>query len=379
MTDEPTRREFLKTASVLLILEPVGQSTKSAQMATLCGTGERGMAADGEPASTAKLNNPYGMAEKKDRASLYFVENQSHRIVRYDRMTRTIHLVAGVGVKGSAGNDGPATACHLAEPHEIRFDSRGNLYVAERDNYVVRRIDAKTGIISVVAGTLGKRGFDGDNGPATNALLDQPHTVAIDAHDNILIGDVLNHRVRRVDAKSGIITTFAGSGRTGRAPDAGRLLDVPLEGPRSVEISRTGKIYVALREGNGVFELDGNRGVARRIAGTGENGYSGDGGPAVKATFGSLGPNGLTGPKGLAATEDGRTLFVADCENHCVRRINLTTGIITTAAGTGQRGNGSDGDPLKCDMSRPHAIYVRSGVLYIADSENHKIRTLAIS
>lgn len=379
MRNRTGRREFLKTASALLIIQRTGQAFGPAQLVTLCGTGERGMAADGDAASTAKLNNPYGMAEKKDRASLYFVENQSHRIVRYERATRTIHLVAGVGVKGSAGNDGPAAACQLAEPHEIRFDSKGNLYVAERDNHVVRRIDAKTGIISVVAGTLGSRGFDGDNGPATNALLNQPHTLAIDSHDNIYIGDVLNHRVRRVDAKIGIIATFAGTGQTGRAPDMGRLLDVPLAGPRSIEISRAGKIYLALREGNGVFELDAKNGVARRIAGTGENGYSGDGGPAIKATFGSLGPGGLTGPKGLAATEDGRTLFVADCENHCVRRINLRTGIITTAAGTGKRGNGADGDPLTCDMNRPHAVYVRGGVLYIADSENHKIRTLAIS
>jgi DNA-binding beta-propeller fold protein YncE len=379
MSEQSTRREFLKTASALLIIEPAAQAIRPAQIATLCGTGQRGMAADGEDASTAKLNNPYGMAEKKDLASLYFVENQSHRIVRYERATRTIRLVAGVGVKGSAGNDGPATACQLAEPHEIRFDSKGNLYVAERDNDVVRRIDVKTGIITVVAGTLGSRGFGGDNGPATKAQLNQPHTVAIDPQDNIYIGDVLNHRVRRVDAKSGIITTFAGSGQTGRAPDAGKLLEVPLEGPRSVEVSRAGKIYVALREGNGVFELDGRSGIARRIAGTGENGYSGDGGPAVKATFGSLGPGGLTGPKGLAATEDGRTLFVADCENHCIRRIDLKTGIITTAAGTGKRGDGTDGDPLHCDMNRPHAIYLRGGVLYIADSENHKIRTLRIS
>jgi len=157
------------------------------------------MAANGEQASTAKLNNPYGMAENKDLASLYFVENQSHRIVRYERATKPIHLVAGTGMKGSAGNDGPATACQLGEPHEIAFDSKGNLYVAERDNYVVRRIDGKTGIISVVAGMLGRRGFDGDHGPAAKAMLNQPHTVAIDARDNIFIGDVLNHRVRRVD------------------------------------------------------------------------------------------------------------------------------------------------------------------------------------
>ena len=369
----------MSASALLMIIESAANALGPAQIATLCGTGQRGMASDGDAASTAKLNNPYGMAEKKGAASLYFVENQSHRIVRYERSTRTIRLVAGVGVKGSAGNNGPATACQLAEPHEIAFDSKGNLYVAERDNYVVRRIETKTGIISVVAGTLGSRGFDGDNGPATKALLDQPHTVAIDGHDDIYIGDVLNHRVRRVNARSGIISTFAGTGQVGRAPDVGKLREVPLEGPRSIEISRAGKIYVALREGNGVFELDQKNGLARRIAGSGENGYSGDGGPAVKATFGSLGAGGLTGPKGLAATEDGRTLFVADCENHCVRRVDLKTGIITTTAGTGNRGNGVGGDPLKCDMNRPHAIFVRRGVLYIADSENHKIRTLAIS
>jgi len=373
-----TRREFLQITSALFALDAVAQTVTAGQITTLCGSGTRGMAADGDDALTAKLNNPYGMAEKKDRASLYFVENQSHRLVRYERATKKIRLVAGTGVKGFTGNDGPAAACQLAEPHEIHFDSKGNLYVAERDNYTIRRIDAKTGIISVFAGTLGVRGFTGDNGPATKAMLNQPHSLAIDPHDNVYIGDVLNHRVRRVDAKTGIITTFAGTGRTGRAPNEGKLLEVPLEGPRSLEISRAGRIYVALREGNGVFELDGKKGVARRIAGTGENGYTGDGGPAAKATFGSLGPGGLTGPKGLAVTEDGHTMFVADCENHCIRRIDLKTGTITTTAGTGKRGNGSDGDPRKCDMNRPHAVYVRSGVLYIADSENHKIRVMAV-
>jgi DNA-binding beta-propeller fold protein YncE len=377
MNMRTTRREFLGMASALLALDAVAQTIPAGQIATLCGSGIRGIAADGDDALTAKLNNPYGMAEKKDRASLYFVENQSHRVVRYERATKKIRLVAGTGVKGSAGNGGPAMSCQLAEPHEIHFDSKGNLYVAERDNYVIRRIDANTGIINVFAGTLGVRGFGGDNGPATQAMLNQPHSLAIDPHDNVYIGDVLNHRVRRVDAKTGVITTFAGTGQKGRAPNQGALLEVPLEGPRSIEITRAGKIYVALREGNGVFELDSKKGVARRIAGTGENGYTGDGGPAVKATFGSLGPDGLTGPKGLSVTEDGRTMFVADCENHCIRRIDLKTGIITTAAGTGKRGNGSDGDPLRCDMNRPHAVYVRGGVVYIADSENHKIRVIA--
>jgi len=386
MSYQATRREFLETVSALLaggftvrgLAGAVPPEATPGQIRTLCGSGTRGLVADGADALTATLNNPYGMAEMKDRASLYFVENQNHRIVRYERATKKIHLVAGTGKKGADGNGGPAISAQLAEPHEIHFDSKGNLYVAERDNYTIRRIDAKTGNISVFAGTLGVRGLGGDNGPATMATLNQPHTLAIDPHDNVYIGDVLNHRGRRVDAKTGIITTFAGTGQKGRAPDEGKLLEVPLEGPRSVEITRAGKIYVALREGNGIFELDAKKGVARRIAGTGENGYTGDGGPAAKATFGSLGPDGLTGPKGLSVTEDGRTMFVADCENHVIRKVDLKTGIITTVAGTGKRANGADSNPLKCDMNRPHAVYVRGGVVYIGDSENHKIRTIVV-
>src|SRR4051794_41640394 len=108
MSEQSTRREFLHRASAVLIIGPVAQRIRLAEIATLCGTGQRGMAADGEDASRAKLNNPYGMAEKKDLASLYFVENQSHRIVRYERATKTIHVVAGGGMEGVAGDGGAA-------------------------------------------------------------------------------------------------------------------------------------------------------------------------------------------------------------------------------------------------------------------------------
>ena len=98
----------------------------------------------------------------------------------------------------------------------------------------------------------------------------------------------------------------------------------------------------------------------------------------MKATFGSLGPDGLTGPKGLSVTEDGHSMYVADCENHVIRKVDLKTGIISTLAGTGKKGNGPEGDPLKCAMNRPHAVYVSRGVVYIGDSENHKIRIVPV-
>jgi sugar lactone lactonase YvrE len=316
------------------------------------------------------------MQEAHDRSALYFVDNGSNRVLRLDYKARKIAVVVGTGVKGYGGDGGPAAAAQLAQPHELHFDTKGNMFVVERDNYVVRRIDAKTGIITSYAGTPTVKGFSGDGGPAAKAQFNQPHGIALDPANNLYICDVLNHRVRRVDAKTGVITTFAGSGQTGRTQDNAALLETPLEGPRSLEISRQAKIYVALREGNGVFELDGKSGRVKRIAGTGENGYSGDGGPATAAKFGSLGPGGLTGPKGLCVSEDGRIMYVADCENHVVRRVDLRTGIITTVAGIGKRGDGPEGDPLKCALSRPHSVYVRNGVLYIGDSENHKIRTL---
>jgi DNA-binding beta-propeller fold protein YncE len=297
-------------------------------------------------------------------------------VLKLDYATKKISVVAGTGMKGFAGDAGPAKMAQMAQPHEIRFDGKGNLYVVERDNYTVRRIDMKTGIIMTIAGTPQKNGFSGDGGPADKAQFNQPHGIALDAAGDLYVCDVLNSRVRRVDAKTGIITTFAGNGETGRTVDGGPLTSTPIQGPRSLEIARDGKIYLALREGNAVFELDGKAGKLKHIAGTGENGYTGDGGPAVQATFGSSGAGGLTGPKGLTVTEDGRTMYVADCENHVVRKIDLRTGIISTAVGIGKRGNGPDGDPAKCALSRPHGVFVRNKVLYIADSENHKIRTL---
>ena len=259
-------------------------------------------------------------------------------------------------------------------PHEVRFDSKGNLYFVERDNAIVRRVDMKSGTISTVAG-IGTAGYAGDGGPATKAQFNQPHGINFDRAGNLYICDPLNNRLRRVDAKTGILTTLAGNGQDGRAPDEGSLTGTPLAGPRSVEFPKDGKIYLALREGNSIFTLDPKQGRLKRIAGNGESGYTGDGGPAISARFGSLGPGGLTGPKGLVITDDG-IMYVADCENHVIRRVDLRSGIISTVVGTGERGDGPDGDPTKCKLSRPHSVFVRGRTVYIADSDNHRIRAL---
>jgi DNA-binding beta-propeller fold protein YncE len=375
MKSHHTRRKFLATSAAFVAGSVFRSPATGAQITTLVGTGMRGAAADGDLMDRATINNPFFALIGPDGA-LYWSDFGSNRVFRADLKTKRIAVIAGNGTKGYSGDGGPAKAAQLNGPHEVRFDSKGNMYIDERDNAIIRHVDMKSGIISTIAGS-GKPGYAGDGGPAKQGQFNQPHGITLDRADNLYICDPLNNRLRRVDAKTGILTTYAGSGQDGRPPMEGKFAEVPLAGPRSLEITRNGKWYLALREGNSIFSLDPSKQTLKRIAGTGENGYSGDGGPAIAARFGSLGEGGLTGPKGLTIADNG-TMFVADCENHAIRRIDMKTGIITTVAGTGKRGDGPDGDPLKCKLSRPHSVFAHGRVLYITDSENNRIRVLNI-
>ena len=354
-----TRREFLQFAAAALVVRPQAGS----RITTLVGTGS--------PSDSA--NNPFGLVIGPDRA-LYWADFGSHRVMRYDFGTKAVSVVAGSGKSGYSGDGGPATSAQMNAPHEVRFDSKGNIFVAERDNHVVRYVDMKSKVISTAAGT-GMRGFSGDGGPANQAQLAQPHSIALDRADNVYICDIQNNRVRRIDPKTGMISTFAGNGERGNTPDEAAIDGVPVPGPRSIEIAPDGAMYLILREGNKVFSIDVARRRLKRIAGTGELGYAGDGGPALTAKFGAPG-NALNGPKGVAYA-DGM-LYIADTENHVIRRIDLKQGTINTIVGTGQRGDGPDGDPLACKLARPHGIFIQGRTLYIGDSENHRIRTMQL-
>ncbi len=338
-----------------------GQSTR-----TIAGTGVAGFSGDGGPGTKAQVNNPYGLVMGPDGA-LYFCEIGNHRVRRLDLKTHVISTVAGNGEQGYSGDGGPALAASLNEPYEVRFDDAANMYFAEMRNHVVRRVDAKTKVISTVAGT-GKPGFEGDGGPGTKALLRQPHSIAFDGAGGLLICDIGNLRIRRLDMETGIIETWAGTGEKKPTPDGAPISGTPLNGPRAITAGRDGQLYLVLREGNAVFRLDTAAGRIFHVAGTGETGYTGDGGPAKSAR--------LAGPKGIAWAPDG-SLYLADTENHAIRRIDLKSGILTTVAGTGQRGNGPDGEARRCQLARPHGIFVSAaGRVFIADSESHRIRTL---
>lgn len=337
------------------------------EVLTIAGSGKAEYTGDGEPAVEAGVGGPFGLVIGPDGA-LYVCETTNHVIRRLDLKTGIISTVAGTGQKGYDGDGGPATSAKLNEPYEIRFDNDGSMFFVEMQNHIVRKVDAKTRIISTVAGS-GKAGFSGDGGPATKATLKNPHSIAFDKAGQLYICDIGNHRVRKVDLKTGRIETFAGTGERKPTPDGAKIEGTPLNGPRALDYdAQTNDLFLALREGNAVYRLDLNDQTLHHIAGTGKSGYQGDGGPAKDAQ--------LSGPKGVALGPAG-DIYLADTESHTIRVIRRKTGVIETLVGDGKQGDGPDGDPRRCRMDRPHGVFVdQQGTVYIGDSSNNKVRKL---
>lgn len=331
---------------------------------TLAGNGQTGFTGDGGPATAAAVSGPFGVVVGPDGA-VYVCEIGNHVVRRIDPQTGRISTVAGSGKIGYAGDGGPATSALCNEPYEVRFDAEGNMFFVEMQNHLVRRVDAKTKVISTVAGT-GTAGFSGDGGPARSAQLKSPHSIALDGAGGLFIADIGNHRIRRVDLKSGQIDTVGGTGERARAAEGAKLKGTPLDGPRALDFADASTLWLGLREGNAVYRVDLKQGILHHIAGTGKQGYSGDGGPARDAL--------LSGPKGIAFGPGG-DIYLADTESHTIRVIHTKTGIIETIVGTGKPGDGPDGDGRHCQLGRPHGVFVDSqGRVYIGDSDNHKLR-----
>ncbi len=357
---------WLAILGLLTWLAPATLS--AAEVKTVAGTGERAWNGDGGNAMAAAVGEPYGVEIGPDGA-LYICEILSHTVRRVDLASGQISTIAGTGERGYSGDGQAARGARMNEPYELRFDRDGNLLVVEMKNAIVRRIDAKTGITTTIAGT-GEEGFSGDGGPATEAKLKQPHSIALDADGNLYICDIGNHRIRRVDAVTGVISTFAGTGTREPTPDGSPIMGTPLNGPRALDFDGQQSFALALREGNALYRMDLQAGVFRHLGGTGQKGFSGDGGNAKLAT--------LSGPKGVAIAPSGDTYF-ADTESHTVRVIRAATGTIETVVGDGQKGDGPDGDPLKCRLARPHGVCVdAAGNVFIGDSENYRVRVLRV-
>ena len=335
------------------------------QAITIAGTGELGYSGDGGAALKATMRDPDGLVRGPDEA-IYICESHNH-VIRRIAPDGTISTVAGNGTVGYSGDGDLATKAQLNEPYEVRFDKNRDLFFVERLNHIVRRVDMKTGLISTVAGT-GKAGFSGDNGLAKGAQLKEPHSLQFGPDGTLYVADVLNHRVRAIYLQTGIINTLAGTGQKAPTPDGAVFKDVPLSGPRALDFDADGNLWLALREGNAIYKFDMIAGTIHHMAGTGKSGFTGNGGDAKKAT--------LSGPKGIAIAPNGNVYF-ADTESHTIRLIDVKNGTLQLAVGTGKKGNGPDGEALQCQLARPHGIFVdKDGQLLIGDSENNCVRVV---
>jgi len=340
-------------------------SLSAAEITTVAGKGTHTVSGDGGPALDAGLCEPFGLDIGPDGA-LYWAEYNGHVIRRMDPKTSLVTTYAGT--PNQAGYlDGPADKAQFHQPHEIRFDTLGNLYISDMLTHTIRRIDWQTKAVTTAAGN-GMAGFSGDGGPATAAMCNQPISVVLDGDRGFLICDIKNHRVRAVDSQTGLITTVAGTGETKPTPNGATVSGTPLKGPRTLAIDAQGNILIVLREGNAVYRWNRPANTLEHLAGNGKSGYTGDGGDAKLAT--------LSGPKGVAISPAG-DIYLADTESHTIRAIRMSSGIIETVVGTGKKGDGPDGDPLRCQLDRPHGVFFGPhGELYIGDSSNNKVRVL---
>lgn len=265
-----------------------------------------------------------------------------------------------------AGIGSPSGTNPINDPYGLVRGPDGAIWFCEHNGHRISRL-APDGSLSVIAGT-GTKGYSGDGGPASQATFQGPHSIQFDAAGQLYVCDVGNHAIRRIDPKTGIISTIAGTGKAGPTPDGAPLVGTPFNNPRSLDLDAQGNPWIVTREGNQVFKLDLKAGVIRLMAGTGQPGFTGNGGPALAAT--------LSGPKGIALDAAGNAWLV-DTESHSIRRINAATGKLELMLGTGARGDGPVGKPTDCALNRPHGVFVDTdGSILIGDSEAHRIRVL---
>ena len=335
-------------------------------ISTVAGNGTPGFSGDGGLATSASLINPSGVAVDAS-GNLFIADDLNHRIRRVDASTGTITTVAGTGTNTFSGAGGPATSAGLNFPRRVAVDASGNLFISDTSNGRIRRVDASTGIITTVAGT-GTFTFSGDGGPATSASLKSPLSVVLDASGNLFIADTQNNRIRRVNTATGIIGTVAGGG----VGDGGPATSASLAFPEGAAVDASGNLFIADRINHRFRKVDAATGIITTVAGDGISGFSGDGGLATSAS--------LAFPEGAAVDGSGN-LFIADISNQRIRRVDGATGIITTVAGDGTQGfSGDNGLAISASLNAPYGVAVdASGNLFIADAQNDRIRRVDAS
>ncbi|MDK1347686.1 RICIN domain-containing protein [Streptomyces sp. 378] len=349
-------------------------------ISTVAGTGGAGFKGENEPAVEAELDSPYGIAV--DGAGTLYICDVNNFRIRKVTADGKISTFAGLDSAGFDGDGGPATAAQFKGPMGVAVDSTGAVYIADCWNHRVRKVTAD-GKVRTFAGSspadVGRGGFAGDDGLATSAQLNRPIGVAVDSAGVVYIVDQRNHRVRKVTA-DGKISTFAGMSSAGFhggfGGDGGLATSAELRNPQGVAVDGAGDVYIADTGNHRVRKVTGD-GKISTFAGSGpagfNGGFDGDGGPATSAQ--------LNAPAGIVVDSTG-VLYIADIANHRVRKVTAD-GKISTFAGSGPAGfnGGFDGDggpATSAELRRPFALAVDFvDALYIADTGNHRVRKVA--
>jgi sugar lactone lactonase YvrE len=408
--------------------------TPNGQISTFAGNGTGGFSGDNGPATQAALNTPYGVAVGPD-GYVYIADYANNRVRKVgpagcSSSNCTISTVAGSGGFGFSGDNGPALNATFKNISDVAFDPAGNMLIADFNGQRIRRV--VNGIINTYAGGgfTGIPGQIGEGGPAIYGVMRYPTQIAVASDGSLYIAESGQYRVRLVQAGTGVITTIAGNGNEGVSGDGGAAVAAALHTPCGIAVSSPGIFYVSapsndatrslsnrirkvtngiiqpyagggLGDGGAAFDAivdprgsdataatsglpdlyfaDGDNNVVRKvdgetgsmhvIAGTGARGYTGDGGDALNATLGA--------PMDVAVDAAGN-VYIADTSNNVVRKVTAN-GVISTVAGTGSRGNGGDGGPAtRAQLASPNGVAVdNSGRLFIADSENYRVRMVA--
>ncbi len=343
---------------------------------TIAGLGTAGYSGDDGEATNAKLNVPDRLFLDRFE-NLYIADAFNNRIRKVDLISGIISTVCGNDTAEFSGDGGPASSSQLYVPQGIITDTIDNKYIVDAGNNRIRFINIFTNVISTIAGSgpsgIGVVGDLGDGGPATNAQISNPSGLCIDKFFNLYISDYGNNKIRKINALTGIISTFAGIGTHGYmggsvdyTGDGGQATAAIFSGPIQVFADNADNIFICDQWNHAIRKVDATTGIITTITGNGTAGHTGDGGLAVNAT--------LNQPGGIFV-DDKENIFIAEYGDGVIRKIDGATGIISTVAGTGTRGYSGDGGPataaeLKCS----DVVVDKNGVIYIADIDNNRIR-----
>jgi hypothetical protein len=341
----------------------------SALIFTVAGTGQAGYSGDGGVARRAGLHQPFDVA-LDGQGNLYFSDAYNHCVRRIERDSGTITTVAGTGQAGYSGDGGAARSAQLNSPYGIALDAATNLYIVDRLNACIRLVEAATRIIQTIAGT-GQPGYSGDGGPAHRAQLREPNDIVLDAQGRAFIADVQDHRVRVLDLAARVITTFAGTGEAGSGGDGGPANRATLLGPRALAIGPRGDLYICLRNDHKVRRVDMRTGIIRTVAGTGERGYTGDHGAALQATFNGPKEIAVDGQDNIVLVDTEN-----HCLRHIDAVSGRVTTIAGTGqpGGDGDGGPATDATLRRPHG----ACLDEAGNIFIGDSENHRVRFVSL-